>query len=127
MTKIMVAEDDQTMVNLLTTLLKMDGFEVIALDADDHVPTAVDRDKPDVLLLDVHLSNQNGLEILDDVRKSIKGSKMQIVMISGLNLREECLRHGADDFLLKPFLPDDLIKILKKKNKMPSDGSHKHP
>ena len=126
MTKIMVAEDDQTMVNLLTTLLKMDGFEVIALDADDHVPTAVDRDKPDVLLLDVHLSNQNGLEILDDVRKSIKGSKMQIVMISGLNLREECLRHGADDFLLKPFLPDDLIKILKK-NKMPSNGSHKHP
>jgi DNA-binding response OmpR family regulator len=126
MAKIMVAEDDQTMVNLLTTLLKMDGFDVIALDADEDVPTAVERDNPDVLLLDVHLSNQNGLEILDAVRSSKKGSEMQVLMISGLNLKEECLRHGADDFLLKPFMPDDLIKKIRR-NVKTSNGSNHHP
>ena len=114
MEKIMVAEDDQTMVNLLTTLLKMDGFEVVALDVDENIPAAVERDRPDILVLDVHLSNQNGLEILDALRSNEIGSKLQVVMISGLNVKEECLRRGADDFLLKPFMPDDLIKILRK-------------
>ena len=125
MAKIMVAEDDQTMVTLLTTLLKMDGFDVIALDADEDVPAAVERDRPDLLLLDVHLSNQNGFEILDRLHRTKKGVGMQVVMISGLNVREECLRHGANDFLLKPFMPDDLITILRK-NIKPSNGTDKH-
>ena len=125
MAKIMVAEDDQTMVTLLTTLLKMDGFDVIALDADEDVPTAVERDHPDLLLLDVHLSNQNGLEILDKLHRTKKGDGMHVVMISGLNVREECLRHGANDFLLKPFMPDDLITVLRK-NIKPSNGTDIH-
>jgi DNA-binding response OmpR family regulator len=114
MAKVMLAEDDQTMVGLLKTLLKMDGFEVVALDANADVPAAVKRIAPDVLLLDVHLSNQNGLEILDDLRKSEEARATRVIMISGFNLREDCLRHGADDFLLKPFMPDDLIKTLKR-------------
>jgi two-component system KDP operon response regulator KdpE len=113
MAKVMVAEDDPTMVGLLKTLLRMDGFEVIALDADADVPAAVRRDRPDVLLLDVHLSKQNGLEILDAIRGSDKAHHIRVIMISGLNLKEDCLRRGADDFLLKPFMPDDLIKKLK--------------
>ena len=125
MAKIMVAEDDQTMVSLLTTLLKMDGFDVVALDANEDVPAAVERDRPDLLLLDVHLSNQNGFEILDRLHRTKKGAGMQVVMISGLNVREECLRHGANDFLLKPFMPDDLITMLRK-NIKPSNGTDKH-
>jgi DNA-binding response OmpR family regulator len=125
MAKIMVAEDDQTMVTLLTTLLKMDGFEVIALDADEDVPAAVERDHPDLLLLDVHLSNQNGFEILDKLHRTKKGVGMKVVMISGLSVREECLRHGANDFLLKPFMPDDLITMLRKNIKS-SNGTDKH-
>jgi DNA-binding response OmpR family regulator len=92
----------------------MDGFEVVALDADEDIPAAVERDCPDILLLDVHLTNQNGFEILEALRKTDSGCKMRVVMISGLNVKEECLRRGADDFLLKPFMPDDLIKILRK-------------
>jgi DNA-binding response OmpR family regulator len=121
MEKIMVAEDDQTMVTLLTTLLKMDGFDVVALDADEDIPAAVERDCPDILLLDVHLTNQNGFEVLDALHEKNSACKMRVVMISGLNVREECLRHGADDFLLKPFMPDDLIKILRKTSS-PIDG-----
>ncbi len=114
MAKVMLVEDDLTMVNLLTTLLTMDGFEVIPLDADDNVPVAVRRLRPDVLLLDVHLANQNGIQILEDIRRSKDIQGTRVVMVSGLNLRDECLRKGANGFLLKPFMPDDLIKILQK-------------
>jgi DNA-binding response OmpR family regulator len=109
----MVVEDDLTMVNLLKTLLKMEGFEVVALDADSDVVKAVRANCPDVLLMDVHLVQQSGLDILDSMRRSDHGCGARIVMISGSNLQEECMKHGADGFLLKPFMPDDLIQMLK--------------
>lgn len=114
MAKVMVAEDDITMVSLLRTLLKMEGFQVIVLEADADVPAAVRREKPDVLLLDVHLSNQSGLEILDLIRKGRDTRSVPVVMTSGSNVKEECILHGATDFLLKPYMPDDLIGMLKR-------------
>jgi len=116
--KVLVAEDDLTMVNLLKTLLKMEGFDVLALNGDQDVLKAFKDHCPDILLMDVHLLNQNGLEILDSIRKSADGCEARIVMISGLNVKEECIKRGADGFLLKPFMPDDLIQMLKGNTKL---------
>jgi DNA-binding response OmpR family regulator len=116
--KVLVAEDDPTMVNLLKTLLKMEGFEVIAPDADQDVVKAVHDHCPDILLLDVHLAHQNGLEILDSIHKSENGCNARIIMTSGLNVKDECMKRGADGFLLKPFMPDDLIQMLKGNTKL---------
>lgn len=111
----MLAEDDTTMVSLLKTLLKMEGFEVVALHADADVLEAVKREKPDLLLLDVYLSHkQSGLDILDQLRHSKDTHAVRVVMTSGLNVKDECLRRGANDFLLKPYMPDDLIGTLHK-------------
>jgi DNA-binding response OmpR family regulator len=111
--KVLLAEDDLTMVSLLTTLLKMEGFTVVALHADDDVPAAVRREKPDVLLLDVHLMHQSGYDILDKIRNSEDTASARVVMSSGSNVREECMHHGANGFLMKPYMPDELITILK--------------
>ena len=113
MPKILLAEDDHTMVSLLKTLLKMEGFEVVALDVNADVPAAVLQENPDALLMDVHLGQQSGLNIVQAIRKIPELSNVRIVMTSGLNVKEECLKHGANHFLLKPFMPDDLLKVLK--------------
>jgi DNA-binding response OmpR family regulator len=113
MPKILLAEDDHTMVSLLTTLLKMEKFEVVALDASADIPAAVKREQPDSLLMDVHIGKQNGLDVVKTIRSDPANSDMRIVMTSGLNVREECLQRGANYFLLKPFMPDDLLKLLK--------------
>ncbi|HJS18593.1 MAG TPA: response regulator [Anaerolineales bacterium] len=113
MAKILLAEDDATMVSLLKTLLNMEGYEVLALDADSDVAAAVEREKPQAVFMDVHLGEQSGMKILETIRKNQASSNIRIVMTSGLNMRDECLRYGADAFLLKPFMPDDLISILK--------------
>jgi CheY-like chemotaxis protein len=110
----MIAEDDVTMVSLLKTLLKMEGFETVVLNIDADVPDAIRRERPDVLLLDVHLSRQSGLEILDSIRKSNDIKNIRVVMSSGANVKEECMSHGANGFLLKPYMPDDLISLLKR-------------
>ena len=73
---------------LLTTLLQMDGFEVTSVDADDDVPAAVKRDQPEVLVLDVHLSKQNGLDVLEAIRSVDPAHNVRVIMISGLNVQE---------------------------------------
>lgn len=114
MSTIMLAEDDLTMVSLLKTLLNMEGYCVIALDIDDDVYLSVCREQPDLLLLDVHLPHSSGLEVIDQLRADEKVRDTNVVMTSGMNLKMECMLHGANDFLLKPYMPDDLLNILKR-------------
>jgi CheY-like chemotaxis protein len=114
MRKVLLAEDDMTMVSLIKTLLKMEGYQVVAMDAEADVPAAVRREKPDVLLLDVYLGEQSGLDILDTLRNTHDTKDVHVVMTSGMNLKEDCIHHGANEFLLKPYTPDELIEILKK-------------
>ena len=113
MAKILLAEDDKTMVSLLKTLLTMEGFEVLGLDVSADVPAAVQREDPDALFMDVHLGEQSGIEILETIRKNKDLADLRVIMTSGLDVREECIRLGANAFLLKPFMPDDLLKLLK--------------
>jgi CheY-like chemotaxis protein len=113
MAKVLLAEDDPTMVSLLKTLLKMEGFDVVALASDADVPDSILREKPDVLFMDVHIGQQNGMDIVESIRKNPETSSLHVVMTSGLNVKEECLSRGANHFLLKPFMPDDLISVLK--------------
>src|SRR5258707_14240878 len=113
MSKILLGEDDHTMVSLLKTLLRMEGCEVIALDVNADVPAAVQQEAPDVLLMDVHLGHQSGMDIVQAIRKNHALANVRIVMTSGLNVKEECLQRGANYFLMKQFMPDDLLKLFK--------------
>lgn len=91
----------------------MEGFEVVALSADEDISEAVKKENPSVLLLDFHLSHQNGLDILDKIRTQTETKNVPVIMSSGANVKEECINHGANGFLMKPYMPDDLINLLK--------------
>lgn len=113
MPKIMLAEDDPTMLNLLKTLMRLEGFEVAALDQDENVLDAVLRENPDVLLLDVHLPQGNGLDFLRQMRAEPRLKELIVLMASGMSLKTECMQAGANAFLLKPFMPDTLISTIR--------------
>jgi DNA-binding response OmpR family regulator len=113
MAKILLAEDDATMVSLLKTLLNMEGFDVVALDAGSDIAAAVEREKPQAVFMDVNLGEQSGMQALKTIRKNQDTANVRVVMTSGLNVKDECLKLGADAFLQKPFMPDDLISVLK--------------
>src|SRR6266545_7883878 len=104
MAKILLAEDDATMVSLLKTLLNMEGYEVIALDVNSDVADAVQREKPHALFMDVHLGGQSGMEILESIRDNHDTANVRVIMTSGLNMKDECIARGANAFLLKPFM-----------------------
>jgi CheY-like chemotaxis protein len=114
MLKVMLIEDDPTMVSLLTTLLDMEGFTVRA--PTDHqlkgILSAIVDEQPQIALVDVNLSVGSGLDLVKEIRQDPQIKDIRILMSSGLNLKQECIQAGADGFILKPFMPDELISMI---------------
>lgn len=115
--KVMLVEDDPSMQAVLRTLLELEGFTVIQggdLLTAEALLAAIQTEQPDSILLDVHLRNSvNGIDLLRALRGIPGLPKTRVIMTSGMALEEECMAAGADDFLLKPFMPDELINKLR--------------
>ena len=116
MYKVMLIEDDRTMLMLLSTLLQFEGFEVCSPNESslNSMLDAIRQQKPDVTLLDVNLRQGSGIELMKSMRADPDLKGQRVLMTSGLNYNVECRMAGADSFLLKPFMPDELIDSLKK-------------
>lgn len=117
MHKILLIEDDETMRQLLKTLLELENYEVILSTAknEDLLIQSVYDNKPDALLLDVHLKGISGVDILTKLRHDSALNSLVIIMTSGMDMADICLKNQADGFLLKPYMPDDLLTILRGK------------
>ena len=113
MAKVMIIEDDPTMISLLGTLLDMEGFQVAKVDKFGSVLDDIRSEDPDLILMDVHLANTNGLEVLAKLRQDKKLMLKKVIMSSGLDKKYESTLAGADDFLMKPYMPDELIDKVK--------------
>lgn len=115
-THVLIVEDDKTMIGLLKTLLEMEGCKVTSYTQLTQMPIteSIRQISPDVILMDVNLRDADGMEILQNIRADETMSGIRIIMSSGSDYRDLCLRLGADDFLMKPYMPDDLIKMIKK-------------
>ena len=114
MPKVLLADDDFTMVALLRTLLGFEGYQVATLmDKKGDILENLRRENPDILLIDIFLGDRNGLDVVRQIRTMPDLKNLRIVMASGVDMTEECLAAGANAFLLKPYMPDELFKLLK--------------
>jgi CheY-like chemotaxis protein len=114
MLKVLLADDDFTMVALLKTLLNMEGFQVASLlDKKGDILDNIRREKPDFMVIDIFLGDRNGLDIVRQIRETPDLKDLKIVMVSGLEKTEECLAAGANAFLLKPYMPEDLFSLMR--------------
>ena len=113
--KILLVEDDRTMRNLLGTLLEIEGYNPVIFqeNQNQNILEFLKAEMPDAMLLDVHLKFANGLEILQEVRKTENIQNVKVILTSGLDYSEQWLKNGADGFLQKPYMPDELLLWLK--------------
>ena len=115
MAKVMLMEDDSTMRSLLQTLLEMEGFEVAL--GSGNTDTLIDdlrRQKPDLILMDVHLAGEvNGIDLLKEIRSDEEIAHARVILISGMNYEQDALAAGADGFLQKPYMIDDLLNLVR--------------
>jgi two-component system alkaline phosphatase synthesis response regulator PhoP len=111
MPKILVVDDDESVRKLVTFTLSDLGHEIVeAADGEEAVKVAV-REKPDLIVLDIMMPGMDGLQVLRELRRIgvkrdtrvmlLTAKSQEVDFALGYNL-------GADDYLTKPFDPDEL-------------------
>ena len=113
MTHIMVVDDDQDLAEMLGIVLTGAGFEVDLVNSGDQVGAIFQAHKPDLVLLDVMLPGMSGIEVAKEIRKT---SMVPIVMLTAKGDTQDVvlgLEAGADDYMIKPFNPSELVARIK--------------
>ncbi len=115
MAKVLLVDDDAVAVDLQKTLLELEGFDICRYSGGDDFINLLFEEQPNAVLMDVYLENHklNGLALLEQLRKHPEFEHIKIIMSSGLNFQVESMQQGADGFLLKPYMPEELINLLK--------------
>ena len=114
MDKIVVVDDDQVFCGLLKTVLEFEDYQVIVESNPDVVAPMMRRmdPKPTLVLMDVHSDEGDTLDVLRELKSDETLKSIPVVMTSGMDRSAECQNAGASAFLLKPFRPDELIRLV---------------
>ena len=111
--KILIADDEAEIRNLLRLYLENEGFDVVEVSSGDKVKEALKNDKPDLCLLDIMMPGRDGLHVLQDIRDE---SNIPVIIISARTADAERilgLNLGADDYITKPFNPLEVAARVK--------------
>jgi two-component system response regulator MprA len=112
--RVLVVEDDPAIARLVELELIEAGYRVLLAGTGGEGLAALDRDEPDMMILDVRLPDLDGLSVCRSARRS--GHRMPILMLTALDRvgdRVIGLDAGADDYLAKPFAIEELLARLR--------------
>src|SRR5665647_3940404 len=122
---ILVAEDEMIMLKTIELRLKKDGYNVIATQDGMEALKKIEESSPDLIITDIMMPFLSGLEIIESVRKKM-GRKTPIIVLSAMgqeNVVLEAFQLGADDYITKPFSPNELsMSCLLYTSPSPRDG-----
>jgi len=110
--KILIIEDEENISNILRINLEMEGFEVeIARDGARGFEAALDF-RPDLITLDVLMPQRDGWDTLRDLKQDERTRAIPVVMISVMMEQKKAVDLGAQYYLVKPFLFDQVLEVI---------------
>lgn len=113
--KVLVVDDDKSLVELISANLEAAGFEVVkAYDGEEAVNKAL-SERPDLVVLDVIMPGKDGWEVLEELKSRPETREVPVVLLTVLSGREHIIKgwgKGADFYLPKPFDPEDLVEVV---------------
>lgn len=111
MIKLLIADDNEDLLELMEIFLKEKGYEVKTVSTKKKLFTEIKNYHPELILLDVFLNGEDGREICKQLRDNINTTKVRIVIISANPYAiKEYKTFGADGFIEKPFELEDLTE-----------------
>jgi CheY-like chemotaxis protein len=117
MKKILVVEDNYTNMYIFSRILRKGGHEVIqATSGEEGVEIAI-KEKPDLILMDIQLTDMDGLEATKKIKESKEGKDIPIVALTSYVMvgdREKALAAGCTGYIEKPINPDTFLAKIEK-------------
>lgn len=112
--KLLVVDDDRDLVELLEYALRREGYDVARAYDGEAALEAVERDRPDLIVLDLNLPKLAGFVVLERIRH--QDEHIAVLLLSARQDESDILRGlqlGADDYITKPFRPKELVARVK--------------
>lgn len=114
---ILVAEDERDIRELIVFTLQIAGFNVVEVPNGEEAVKKAPEVKPDLILMDVRMPKMTGFEACKALKQQDKTKDIPVIFLSAKGQEAEIntgLDLGAEEYFLKPFAPDDLIKRVNK-------------
>ena len=108
---VLVVDDHPKVLRFIEIDLKLRGFEVVTTTSGSEALELVKSGKPDIVLLDIIMPGMDGFEVLKKLRDF---TQLPIIAFSASpGNYQDAMRLGANDFMAKPFQPDEMVKRIK--------------
>ena len=117
MKKILVIEDTSDNLEIMQIVLEAEGYAVIIATEGVQGVALAKSERPDAILMDIRLPDIDGYEATRRIKADPVTSSIPVIAVTSYAMsgdRKKCLDAGCDDYLTKPYLPPDLLTMLKK-------------
>jgi len=105
--RVLVVDDDPRIIRFIRASLMAHGYDVLTATNGEEALEVVKMNTPDIMLLDIRLPVKDGFEVLQELRTF---SSMPVIAFSAnSSVSKQALSLGANDFISKPFTPDEMI------------------
>lgn len=115
--KILAVDDSKTMRDMVSFTLKGAGYDVLVADDGVNALSAVSNDTVDLIITDVNMPNMNGIELVQKLRSDPRFRATPILILtteSDDGLKQQGRAAGATGWIVKPFVPEKLLKVVGK-------------
>lgn len=112
MSKILVVDDEPLIVEMVEETLAGEGYQVVKAFSGEQALEKVEQEMPDLLVLDLMLPGMDGYEVCRQLQKDARFQHIPVIMLTaktGISDRVAGYDKGADDYITKPFEPDELL------------------
>ncbi len=114
--KILVVDDDPTMVRLINVNLKLNDYEVLEATSGERALEIIAREPLDLVVLDIMMPGVDGWQVLKNIRSREETKELPVILVTAKTQDSDVIRGwelGADEYIIKPFNPLLLVEVIK--------------
>jgi twitching motility two-component system response regulator PilH len=117
MAKILIADDSVAELQIFQQTLQPTGHTIVTVLDGEAAEEKIKSEKIDLIILDVIMPKKNGFQVCRDIKSNDQYKKIPVIMVTSKDQESDKfwgMKQGADEYLIKPFKPEDLLKTVKK-------------
>ena len=115
MRRVLIVDDEQNLRHMLQTLLKREGYEPVGVSSVEGALKELSDRPYDIVITDLRMPEQSGMDLVDEIRRRNLGTTVVVMTAYGSrDIAIEAMKHGAYDYISKPFEADEIILLLRK-------------